>query len=227
MFLPDVVSEKSISGPCRAKCSIQYSKEFGDISIVRKVPVMKDGGFILTESTAILEYLTQKYSGSVADHWFPADLQQRARVNEYFSWQHMNLRAHCSKVFLLRVRVPIVMDAEIPKETMDFALENVKQSLNLLEEKFLQSKPFILGDKISVADVVAVVEIIQPIGTGFDGFEGRPKLIAWRDRVKKELGEKLFEEAHEALMKSSNMPQKLKNSSSFAQLKPILQKLFR
>lgn len=27
----------------------QYSKEFGDISIVRKVPVMKDGGFILTE----------------------------------------------------------------------------------------------------------------------------------------------------------------------------------
>lgn len=27
----------------------QYSKEFGDLSIVRKVPVMKDGGFILTE----------------------------------------------------------------------------------------------------------------------------------------------------------------------------------
>lgn len=27
----------------------QYSKEFGDISIVRKVPVMKDGSFILTE----------------------------------------------------------------------------------------------------------------------------------------------------------------------------------
>ncbi|XP_039906419.1 glutathione S-transferase theta-1-like [Simochromis diagramma] len=205
----------------------QYSKEFGDLSIVRKVPVMKDGGFILTESTAILEYLMQKYSGSVADHWFPADLQQRARVNEYFSWQHMNLRAHCSKVFLLRALYQIVMDSEIPKETMDFAVENVKQSLNLLEEKFLQSKPFILGDKISAADVVAIVEIMQPFGTGFDGFEGRPKLIAWRDRVKKELGEKLFEEAHEALMKSSNMPQKLKNSGNFAQLKPILQKLFR
>lgn len=57
-------------------------------------------------SVAILKYLVQKYSSSVAEHWYPADLQQRARVNEYLSWQHMNLRAHGSKVFLLRVRVP-------------------------------------------------------------------------------------------------------------------------
>uniref|UniRef100_A0A3Q0RPU8 glutathione transferase n=1 Tax=Amphilophus citrinellus TaxID=61819 RepID=A0A3Q0RPU8_AMPCI len=203
----------------------QYSQEFGEISIVRKIPVMKDGGFILTESTAILKYLVQKYS--VADHWFPADLQQRARANEYLSWQHMNLRAHCSKVFLLKALFPIVMDAEVPKETMDAALENLKQSLNLLEEKFLQNKPFILGDKISVADVVAAVEMMQPLGTGVDGFEGRPKLIAWRERVKKELGEKLFEEAHEMLMKSSSLPQTLKSSSSFDKLKPMLQKLFR
>ncbi|XP_030579383.1 glutathione S-transferase theta-3-like [Archocentrus centrarchus] len=203
----------------------QYSQEFGEISIVRKIPVMKDGGFILTESTAILKYLVQKHS--VADHWFPADLQQRARANEYLSWQHMNLRAHCSKVFLLKALFPIIMDAEVPKETMDAALENLKQSLNLLEEKFLQNKPFILGDKISVADVVAAVEMMQPLGTGVDGFEGRPKLIAWRERVKKELGEKLFEEAHEMLMKSSSLPQTLKSSSSFDKLKPMLQKLFR
>lgn len=203
----------------------QYSQEFGEISIVRKIPVMKDGGFILTESTAILKYLVQKYS--VADHWFPADLQQRARANEYLSWQHMNLRAHCSKVFLLKALFPIVMDSEVPKETMDAALENLKQSLNLLEEKFLQNKPFILGDKISVADVVAAVEMMQLPGMGVDGFEGRPKLIAWRERVKKELGEKLFEEAHEMLMKSSSLPQTLKSSGNFDKLKPMLQKLFR
>lgn len=53
------------------------------------------------------------------------------------------------------------MGLEVPEVTMDAALENMKQSLNLLEEKFLQNKQFILGDKISVADVVAVVEIMQ------------------------------------------------------------------
>uniref|UniRef100_A0A3P9CY57 Glutathione S-transferase theta 1a n=1 Tax=Maylandia zebra TaxID=106582 RepID=A0A3P9CY57_9CICH len=125
----------------------QYSSEFGKLNIVVKIPVMKDGGFTLSESTAILKYLVQKYSGSVADHWFP----------------HANLRGHCQKVFLLRVRTlfPVIMGLEVPEVTMDAALENMKQSLNLLEEKFLQNKQFILGDKISVADVVAVVEIMQ------------------------------------------------------------------
>lgn len=60
---------------------------------------------LLCCSIAILKYLAQKHSSTVADHWYPADLKQRARVNEYLAWQHMNLRSHGSKVFLLRVRV--------------------------------------------------------------------------------------------------------------------------
>ncbi|CAI5649298.1 glutathione S-transferase theta-1 [Oreochromis niloticus] len=204
----------------------QYSSEFGELNIVAKIPVMKDGGFTLSESTAILKYLVQKYSGSVGDHWFPAGLQQRARANEYLSWQHANLRGHCQKVFLLRTLFPVIMGFEVLEETMDAALENMKQSLNLLEEKFLQNKRFILGDKISVADVVAVVEIMQPLGTGVDGFEGRPKLVAWRGRVKEELGEELFDDAHKALMQLSGLPEKLKSSREFEKVKLRFQRFF-
>ncbi|KAM9360924.1 glutathione S-transferase theta-1a [Symphorus nematophorus] len=204
----------------------QYSEEFGKISIMRKVPVMKDGSFILTESVAILKYMVQKYSSSVADHWYPTDLQQRARVNEYLSWQHMNLRAHGSKVFLLRALFPVIMGSEVPKEKMDAAVEDLNQSLKMLEEKFLQGKLFIIGDKISLADLVAIVEIMQPVGTGLDVFAGRPKLIAWRDRVKKALGEKLFDEAHEAIMNVSSLPQKMQDNSELELLKPKFQKIF-
>lgn len=56
---------------------------------------------------------------------------------------------------------PFVMGSEVPKEKMDAAREDLNQSLNLLEEKFLQNKPFIVGDKISLADLVAIVEIMQ------------------------------------------------------------------
>ncbi|KAM4745036.1 glutathione S-transferase theta-3-like [Anableps anableps] len=203
----------------------QYSEEFVRLNLVRKVPVLKDGSFVLTESTAILEYLVQKCS--VADHWFPADLQQRARVNEYLSWQHLNLRYHCAKVFLLRTLYPFLMGSEAPKEKMDAAVEDMKQSLNLLEEKFLQDKPFIVGNKISLADLVAMVEIMQPLGVGVDGFEGRPKLTAWRDRVKKELGPKLFERAHEAVLNSSGLQQKMQNNTELQKLKPMFLKYFR
>ncbi len=68
--------------------------------------------------------------------------------------------------------------------------------------------------------------VLQPVGAGVDVFEGRPKLIAWRDRVKKEVSEKLFDEAHEAIMKASSLQQKLQKSSVMEVLKPKFQKFF-
>ncbi|XP_029998369.1 glutathione S-transferase theta-1a [Sphaeramia orbicularis] len=204
----------------------QYSDEFGKVSVMRKVPVMKDGSFILTESIAILQYLLQKHSSLVPDHWYPSDLQLRARVNEYLSWQHMTIRAQGSKVFLLRAMFPIIMGSEAPKDKMDAAVEELKQSVDLLEQKFLQDKAFLVSDRICVADVVAVVELMQPVATGLDVFEGRPKLVAWRQRVKAELGPKLFDEAHEVILKVSGLSQTLQDSGALDLLRPKFQKMF-
>ncbi|XP_008333875.1 glutathione S-transferase theta-1-like [Cynoglossus semilaevis] len=205
----------------------QYKEEFSKLTQVKKVPVLKDGNFILTESTAILKYMARKHSTSVADHWFPADLQQQARVDEYLSWQHLNLRADCSRVFLLRSLYLLVMGSEVTPEKMDKAITNMQESLDLLEEKFLQEKAFIIGDKISIADVIAVVEVMQPVGTGVDTWESRPKLVAWRERVKKVLGVKQFDEVHESLMKTDEFREKMQNDPEMLKFLPKLKKVFR
>ncbi|XP_036434571.1 glutathione S-transferase theta-1a [Colossoma macropomum] len=201
-----------------------FGEEFGKISVVRKVPVLKDGAFILTESTAILQYLVGKYS--TPDHWYPVDLQKRARVDEYLSWQHTNMRTHGSKVFWFRGVLPAVTGAPVPKEKMDSAVEDLNMSLKLFEEKFLQDRPFVVGEKISLADLVAIVEIMQPVGTGLDVFEGRPALSAWRDRVKKEIGRELFEEAHKTILSVASLPQTFERKGLPEFLKIRIQKMF-
>jgi len=51
------------------------------------VPLLDDDGFRLAESSAILKYLAEK-AGSPA---YPADLRERARVNERMDWLNTNL----------------------------------------------------------------------------------------------------------------------------------------
>lgn len=57
--------------------------------------------------------------------------------------------------------MPAVTGAPVPKEKMDAAVEDLNVSLKTFEDKFLQSRPFIIGEKISLADLVAIVEMMQ------------------------------------------------------------------
>ena len=51
------------------------------------VPVLEDGDFRLTESSAILKYLADKIDSPL----YPKDLQARARVNERMDWVNTQL----------------------------------------------------------------------------------------------------------------------------------------
>ncbi|XP_026885810.2 glutathione S-transferase theta-1b [Electrophorus electricus] len=201
----------------------QYGKDFGQINVLRKVPAIRDGDFCLAESIAIMMYLAEKYH--TPDHWYPAELQKRARVNEYLSWQHNVMRTYGSKVFWLKFMIPKIMKIEVPKEKMDAALEDLDGSLKLLEEKFLQDRPFIAGNKISLADLVAIVEVMQPVGAGLDVFEGRPKLRAWKERVRAAIGAELFDEAHQGILEIADIGQHV-DASQLEIFKPKVLRLF-
>lgn len=44
------------------------------------------------------------------------------------------------------------------------------------------------------------------MGAGCQVFEGRPKLAAWHQRVEAAVGEDLFREAHEVILKAKDSP---------------------
>lgn len=179
----------------------QYSEEFEKVNLLKRVPALKDGDFTMAESVAILKYLAGKYK--TPDHWYPANLQQRARVDEYLAWQHTTIRFHGSRLYMFKGLLPLLTGEPIPADKIDEAVSDLQTSICTLEDKFLQGKPFIAGREVSLADLVAIVELMQPLGVGFDPFRDRPKLSSWRGRVEAAVGKELFDEAHEKMLKSA------------------------
>ncbi|HEX9648882.1 MAG TPA: glutathione S-transferase N-terminal domain-containing protein, partial [Alphaproteobacteria bacterium] len=69
-----------------------FQEPYVRINPNRLVPVLEDGDFRLTESSAILKYLADKIDSPA----YPKDLRKRARVNEVMDWFNSNFgRDYC------------------------------------------------------------------------------------------------------------------------------------
>ncbi|CAK7314149.1 glutathione S-transferase theta-3-like isoform X2 [Vulpes vulpes] len=200
-----------------------HSDAFAQVNPLKKVPALKDGDFTLAESVAILLYLSRKYE--VPDHWYPQDLQARARVDEYLAWQHTTLRSSCTRAMWQKMMSPVFLGEQVPAETLVSTLAELDRCLQLLEDKFLKDQDFLAGPHISVADLVAITELMHPVSAGCQIFKSRPKLAAWRQRVEAEVGKDLFQEAHAVVLKAKDLPPA--DTSIKEKLKPSVQVLLR
>lgn len=61
----------------------QSEPAFAARSITQRVPTLVHDGFVLSESSAICEYLDERFAGP---RLYPQDPQQRARVRQVQAW---------------------------------------------------------------------------------------------------------------------------------------------
>ena len=125
---------------------------------------------------------------NVADHWYPGDSRGQARVDEYLEWQHLNTRAHCATYFIHRFLLPM-QTKKIDEKKVAAAEKTMISCLNDFERVWLGGgeKKYVAGDKISVADIMAVCELDQPSMAGYDVTKDRPVLAKYMETVKSEL----------------------------------------
>lgn len=160
----------------------QLKPEYLAINPNGQVPVLEDGAFRLTESSAILKYMAEK-SGSAA---YPKDLQARARVNEAMDWFNTNFYRSfgyglCYSQILDHYKLP---DATAQKLTLEAAMKRACQSFRILNDHMLGSgKPYLCGDHITIADYFAsgLLSLGEVTGCTFADYSN---VVGWYGRMK-------------------------------------------
>ncbi|XP_068235988.1 glutathione S-transferase theta-1-like [Palaemon carinicauda] len=167
--------------------------EFLRINPFGKVPAVQDGDLRINESCSALRYIASKYDKS--GQWYPEDLEIRVKIDEYLDWQHTNTRKHGVGYFYNKIIVPVLTQKPVDAQLVDEHREALGQVEKLFVDYFLASKPFIVGDKLTIADLAAACEFEQPLAAGYDLTQ---PIREYLKRVEDALGPR-YQEVHKAL----------------------------
>ncbi|WP_017345420.1 glutathione transferase [Pantoea sp. A4] len=64
----------------------QTSDSYRAVSLTRRVPSLQVGEFLLSESSAITEYLEERFPAPEYERLYPRDVEKRARAREIQAW---------------------------------------------------------------------------------------------------------------------------------------------
>ncbi len=103
---------------------------YAGLSLTQRVPTLIDGAFRLSESTAIAEYLEERFAAPTHAPLYPPDAQQRAKAREIQAWLRSDLASIRQErptevVFFAEQRLPLSDDAQIAKTKLVAACETL------------------------------------------------------------------------------------------------------
>ena len=156
---------------------------YAQINPNQLVPVLEDGDFRMTESSAILKYLAEK----VGSRAYPKELRARARVNEMMDWVNTQLCRDLAYGVVYPQMFPHHKrpSEEAQKATVAWGRERARQWLKVLDEKLIgPEKSYLCGDAITIADyyAAAFVALAEAIRSDLSAY---PNVSRWLTNMKK------------------------------------------
>jgi len=141
-----------------------------------QVPVLEDGDFVLTESSAILKYLAEKHDSAA----YPKDLKKRARVNSVMDW----FNTAFMREFAYHLTYPQLFphhkrSSDVTQtDTIQWGRDKCEFWFDILDKNLIGNHKFVAGDEITIADYFGA-EIIATgdiIGVKLDRY---PNISRW------------------------------------------------
>jgi glutathione S-transferase len=141
------------------------------------VPTLDDDGFVLTESSAIMKYLADKYDLPL----YPKDLKARAKVNELMDWFNTGFY----RDYGYNVVYPQIYphhkrpDDMTHAGTIEWGKANTRKWLKVLNDHWLgKGNRFLTGDQMTIADIFGYALITCGMVTR-DEFKDFPNIERW------------------------------------------------
>ncbi len=163
--------------PVRTRTPAMDTDEFREVSPRKKIPVFEDGSLKLFESCAISNYLARTYGEGDAT-LLPSDPGERARCDEWCYFTAMELDA--TSLYVIRRHGDLPETYGEAPVAVECAGEYFARQIAVPEAELADGRPFLLGDRLTVADIVLTpclnwaIRYDQPVPD---------RLLADRDRM--------------------------------------------
>nr|XP_019832652.1 PREDICTED: glutathione S-transferase theta-1-like [Bos indicus] len=180
--------------------------EFLKVNPAGKVPALRDGDFLLAKSC---KYQTEA-------HRYPPELQAHTRVDECLAWQHTATQQPATNIHLCECLLPHFSQQPMDATQVEQLLGKLTPALGHLDRELLAARPFLASGQVSLEDLMAFMELMQPSPVGCNLFRDWPQLAAWWARVEAALGPELVQKAHRHVLQSQD-PQEAQWDPQMAQ----------
>jgi len=151
------------------------SEEFKKINSMGEVPVLVDQDKNISQSGAILHYLSLKTELFTSNK---SDI--KLDINRWLLWDNYKLTPNLATGRFMSLFLP---EAKRNQSVIDFLLGRASASLKILNTH-LVDRDFVVGDNVSIADLSIAGYIFFTEEFDFD-MSPFPNVISWRNRIRK------------------------------------------
>lgn len=137
------------------------------------VPAIRDDGFELWESNAIVRHLARKH-GELS----PENLEHLADADRWMDWQATRLSPAMMGAFWGLVRMP---PEERDEEKIEVSRKQTEAAWDILEAE-MEGKEYITGSSLTIADIPLGASIHRWHALGVER-EKRPNVDGWYERL--------------------------------------------
>jgi glutathione S-transferase len=137
--------------PLRSRSPETQTEEFKQLNPRHKIPVLRHGSFVLTESAAIIQYLGETFTSANVMR-LPSDARARAALNEWCYFIISELDA--SSLYLVRRHEGLKQIYGEAPTAVEAAKGYFLHNIEAMTSRIGSANPYLLGDRLSVADVL-------------------------------------------------------------------------